>query len=453
MSNGFEKFDDYFKQGLEDFEQTPPPQIWEQIAPELPVYTPTPFYTQKRVWAGIAVCMLLLLSSTLYFFNNYSIEASFNIHPKNTQEHTSFSHINISPTNSNSTSKRTHDLLGENCEEAASQNLLASTDPNVVVSKVAKDNSLFTPTSNAGKAHFYKPALFNNLLGANLGFTVSQSKPIVVINSSSDIDANVSSEKIQNQSTLVSKRTTIPYLATLQSIPQKDLKNTALAQKEPNLQPKLKTLASSTAKTTGFSVGAFAQYQNVWTLNKAPKESAKNGYTKYSPGYGYAYGFSLSYDFSNTTGIQAEWIVNSSVSQNAEYHDGGNVYYGKSQGQYMQFPVLFKYKKTKQSKLTNQAVVLNHLVGLQYGYLKSSPSILLNNTENPTSDEFRIDNNFGLVLGMGYDVYLSPRTMFSLAARTSFNRRINSFHKFINETHPNINVLFGVQASMKYRFK
>lgn len=455
MNNGYEKFDEIFKDGLEDYQVSPPVGLWDKIAPEIPVATPIPIYKQPRFWTAASIFMLLLLSSTAYFFSNYSIE----INPKDELDKKLELKEDTETTTPNETALLQHQEKAT-ALMATVANTITTTPITSLSKQVAttskdvetqnnsdKQNSTFNSKNN--KAKVSKALLFNNLSDfkpsfESKNFIAYMPKENNVVTNKQTFSNSTTSTAFASASTGVQTSEAQASQKALTPFELKEIENEHLALTQPSSKASNPILPPTINKVSGFHVGTFSQYHGVFTLNKIANAANKSDMTIYHPGSGYAYGISMGYDFKNNTGIQAEWVVNASMVQQAEYQG----YIQNKINEYAQFPVLFKYRKAHQSRLTKNTMVLNHLIGIQYGYLKSSQT----NGISSTSDEFQVDNNLGLVLGMDYDVYLGSSTLFSLGVRSSFNRRINTFSKIINETTPNINVLFGIQAGIKYRF-
>lgn len=449
MNNGYEKFDEVFKNGLQDYQVSPPVGLWDKIAPEIPaaVTPPTPIYKQPRFWTAASIFMLLLLSGTAYFFSNYSIE----INPIDESEEKLEFKEDTETTPPNETALLQHHEQATALMAMVDNTLalpITTTSTNQVSTPVKTQNNSYkqntTLNSNNNTASFNKALLFNQLLGFTpsfesrnfIAYTPKENKNNTV-ETFSTVTESAASASTSIQVLQAFQKALTPFEAT-------HIEGEDLALTQPVSKSSIEILPPAMKNVSGFHIGTFSQYHGVFTLNKIANAANKNEMITYHPGSGYAYGVSLGYDFNNNTGIQAEWVVNASMVQQAEYQG----YIQNKINEYAQFPVLFKYRKAHQSRLTKNTMVLNHLIGFQYGYLKSSQT----NGISSTSDEFQVDNNLGLVLGMDYDVYLGNSTLFSLGVRSSFNRRINSFSKIINETTPNINVLFGIQAGIKYRF-
>lgn len=165
-----------------------------------------------------------------------------------------------------------------------------------------------------------------------------------------------------------------------------------------------------------------------------------------------AYGFKLGYDFSKDFGIQAEWILRSTLGQNYTYYPAHSREEKKQELQltYSQFPVTLKYRKYHFSSLTNQPVVVNYTAGVQYGMLKSAH--LPTNNSRLVDDIYK-NGNWGFVLGVDYDIYFNKNYFLSLGARSTLSTAANSFTDVQIPTAQTSNhLLFGVHMGLNYRF-
>lgn len=200
----------------------------------------------------------------------------------------------------------------------------------------------------------------------------------------------------------------------------------------------------------GFHVSPVVGVNNTWILNSEPYESPTGNSIDYKPKFGAFYGFSVGYDFSSSSGIQLDYIVNSSEGQsyrlngeNGELNENINL-------NYTRIPLVFKYKVNTTSSLSSPST-LNYLLGLQYGRLNSV--IIDKEIDFHTPEDFT-KHEWGVVFGLEYDMYIGRNYFVSLGGRGSVNTDVHNFPFFANnELNSPYNLFFGVTARFNYRLK
>ena len=75
MKDERNKMDEFFKEGLGDFNPTPPPDLWERIDAALPPATQAPvapWISRRVVYLGLAALIITGISVLWYFVDNNS---------------------------------------------------------------------------------------------------------------------------------------------------------------------------------------------------------------------------------------------------------------------------------------------------------------------------------------------------------------------------------------------
>jgi len=202
----------------------------------------------------------------------------------------------------------------------------------------------------------------------------------------------------------------------------------------------------------GFHFGATSAFNNTWILSKKGAISNSENEIGYKPYYGGQYGVTMGYNFGNNYGLQLDWIINSDHGQNFSEVINGKETTSSIKLNYMHIPVLFKYKWNQFSQLTKKPVILNYIFGVQYSALKSVAS-QVDDSVISLSDLQR-DHDWGVVIGLDYDIFLSRNYYVSVGARSTYGSDFGSFGPMFNKTASTKtdNLSVGLTASMNYMF-
>ena len=202
----------------------------------------------------------------------------------------------------------------------------------------------------------------------------------------------------------------------------------------------------------GAHLGPVMRFNNTWIFNQNTHGEFGKSELAYRPDFGYEYGLHVGLDFNESLGIQMEWISNSVQGQ--QYED--NLYSGHTTREvdlvYTKFPLMLKYKKARLSPRTQNLIVRNYVLGMQYAQLQSA-----NITTNEVSEESlqRFDRNeVSAILGLEYDIFLGKHLFFSIGGRASVGGSdINSLRNRIwNEGYrKSHNILLGLHSGLNYK--
>ncbi len=200
--------------------------------------------------------------------------------------------------------------------------------------------------------------------------------------------------------------------------------------------------------------GTFGSVHNNWLLaNEGLSSAVNNKGLDQMLDFGHAYGFVLGYDITKNFGLQAEWIIKSHQGQKFDTYNAAKrtrQFETDINLVYSQFPLLFKYRRSRYSGLTKQPIVTNWSAGVQYGVLRSAEI----NADNPIFQQDLLkQSSWGWVFGVDYDIYLSKNYFVTLGARSSLSTTSDSFNqlRFPGPNRTN-NLLFGLRGGISYRF-
>ncbi|MEZ5013481.1 MAG: outer membrane beta-barrel protein [Chitinophagales bacterium] len=166
--------------------------------------------------------------------------------------------------------------------------------------------------------------------------------------------------------------------------------------------------------------------------------------------FGVSKGLVLGYNFSNRVGIQTGYYYHSSLGQNYVMSEGGEITQKTLSLTYDQIPVLAKLKVGHVSDFTHQPIVMNYTIGMQYGLL-TGYRIPQERRYESTENLFKKDE-WSVVLGLDYDIYLQDRMFITLGARGTIGTDISSHIEPLND-YAKRNFTFGLHGSLNYMFR
>lgn len=508
--HNFDQFDEAFKDKLGNHQMMPPTDLWENIESELPA--PKKAFQKWEFWGGnlIGLSSLILL---LFFFANYSIQINPKQEKNQVVEPISQNaNSELNPLRN----RQIDIGIKENLREFLAVNTLEipnSTIENIVANT---NNEPLEKEEKKEKTQLVEHSINDNQPTnlqetSTIKSTINEEDKKLVL-SWLDFLQDLMDYRKNHYSLFKHTKLTPPLLAIVNDVaedvavdsgiktaysnqtqePIQDLVQTNInrninLRNTNNLPKSLKPVQpvlinggknNVSAKSNGWFAGSFYQYQGSFAVSRpgdvdlnteqmdietpvddlaidnvanATNTSNTNTTNADGPIFGNAYGLAVGYNFNKRFGIQTEWV---DVTQADEYQytiEDDQQQFVQVKYRYMQIPVLLKYRY-QLNKNVRRPMMLNHLLGVQYGYLKSS-DLTINELEEPVIKDGAIDrNNWGLVVGMDYDMYLSPKTSLSLGARSTFSKNFNSLTEFINFNAPSFDVLVGVNASFRYSF-
>lgn len=197
----------------------------------------------------------------------------------------------------------------------------------------------------------------------------------------------------------------------------------------------------------GFYVGATGSYNQVSLLEYG---NQFKGTRPIQPSlkFGLARGVKMGYNFSNSFGIEAEYVYNAEQGQNYVMSEDGEIVQKTLSLSYDLIPVVAKVKVGRVSKITNQPIVLNYTAGVQYGILRDARMPQDKRYEESAEELFK-PNDFSLVLGLEYDIHVQENLIVSAGARGTFSNDISTHIEPLDD-YAKRNFVFGLRAGISY---
>jgi hypothetical protein len=206
----------------------------------------------------------------------------------------------------------------------------------------------------------------------------------------------------------------------------------------------------------GFHIGVKGEFNNTWILVTQPSSLTRAASTQinYKIDAGIAYGFLAGYDFNNKFGVQMEYHL---VSQVAQRYEVTPQYTLKDKTtrlklNYNHIPLLFKFKWHPLKGVEQKPVVMDYMVGVQYGWLKST-DLSAPTTNSSEADYIKKQINlteWDLVAGINYDFYLNKNMFLSMGGRATYGSNLkNLFNSNLNEKSRNVTL--GIELGMHYK--
>ena len=205
-------------------------------------------------------------------------------------------------------------------------------------------------------------------------------------------------------------------------------------------------------KLNGFYAGPTVNYNSTSILNQNTYGAYRDFELKYEYDFGTAYGVALGYNFKNKFGIQIGCIFNSKQGQ--KYGDVIDLKYVTREVNlnYTHIPLLFKFKK-QIGGFDKNPVMLNFNIGGQYGHLKSA-EIVMNKTESFRAEERFKKQEFGLILGLESDIFITDNVFITIGTNASISSNINEKGWEAKDDYgKSHNMLFGLNLGLNYYLK
>lgn len=179
---------------------------------------------------------------------------------------------------------------------------------------------------------------------------------------------------------------------------------------------------------------------------------------RFAPTFGIALMLQSGYNFNNRWGIEGAWIIHSQEGQRYKYLPTNNrttslEYIQKHVSfNYMQFPLLVRYKLQGWSGITESPFFVNYSLGVQYGRLLSYS--VDESKERVSNQNLFGKNEYALVAALDYDFISRKSTFVTVGLRTSLGSNL-----FVKDTPENLefddphNFLLGVHAAVNFSLK
>ena len=209
------------------------------------------------------------------------------------------------------------------------------------------------------------------------------------------------------------------------------------------------------ADAAGFYLG-FGQTFNSTFIVDAKAYHDEN--LRFAPTFGIALMLQSGYNFNNKWGIEGAWIIHSQEGQRYKYLPTNNrttslEYIQKHISfNYMQFPLLVRYKLQGWSGITESPFFVNYSLGVQYGRLLSYS--VDESKERVSNQNLFRKNEYALVAALDYDFISRKSSFVTVGIRTSLGSNL-----FVKDTPENLefddphNFLLGVHAAVNFSLK
>jgi hypothetical protein len=120
---------------------------------------------------------------------------------------------------------------------------------------------------------------------------------------------------------------------------------------------------------------------------------------------------------------------------------------------YSHIPLLFKFKWHPLKGVEQKPVVMDYMIGIQYGWLKSKDLTEVVSTNEPGANYIKKQVNlteWDLVGGVNYDIYLNERFFVSMGGRATYGSNLrNLLNENINQKSRNVTL--GIEMGLHYK--
>ncbi len=203
----------------------------------------------------------------------------------------------------------------------------------------------------------------------------------------------------------------------------------------------------------GWHIGVKGEFNNTWILVNPPSTGTSMVQLNYKIDAGLAYGLLAGYDFNNKFGFQIEYHLVSQMAQRYEISSQYAAKNGSIRLNYNHIPLLFKFKWHPLKGVEQKPVVMDYMVGVQYGWLKSTTKPNLIYTAIPGSDYINQQVNlteWDFVTAVNYDMYLNDRFFISMGGRATFGGNVK---KLVNDniSAKSKNLTLGLEVGLHYK--
>jgi hypothetical protein len=194
-----------------------------------------------------------------------------------------------------------------------------------------------------------------------------------------------------------------------------------------------------------FIVGASFSNANTWLLNNDTYTGLRAGTLNQALfSFGKSYNLFLGYNISTNYCLQTEWFINN--AQNQQYIDYTNGHHVSRnlEANYTQLNILMKKKNEVFYSGGKLHVSFNYLAGLNYSYVKSftqKTDEMISSVKN----EYQ-NNQYGLILGLEYQIYITPSWIICTGARTNIG--LQNIYKGNDKTY---NSSIGINIGVGYQ--
>lgn len=203
----------------------------------------------------------------------------------------------------------------------------------------------------------------------------------------------------------------------------------------------------------GFYFGNSFTLNNSWLLNHDTKNGLnKNSLDDVNLYFGTSYALLSGYNFSDKFSAQAEWMVYNKQGQKYIDYNEGHQTTRDELLDYCQFNFMVKKKTTRMAFNATTPLSFFKLAGIHYSILKSAKDVI--NNETISAQGSYTNNNYGVILGFGYEAILKNHWLVSTSLRMDAGLKniyagSPAMPSQFNRTY---NSSLGMQLSLAYLF-
>ncbi|MGB3076616.1 MAG: outer membrane beta-barrel protein, partial [Chitinophagales bacterium] len=174
---------------------------------------------------------------------------------------------------------------------------------------------------------------------------------------------------------------------------------------------------------------------------------------RFTPTFGMAIMVQSGYNFNNKWGVEGAWVIHSQEGQRYKYLPEDNRTTSLEYNQkhvsfnYMQFPVLMRYKVQGWSGITETPFFVNYSLGVQYGRMITYS--VDESKERVSNQNLFRKNEYAVVAALDYDFISRKAAFFTIGLRTSIgsNLFVKDTPEYLEFDDPH-NFLLGVHAAV-----
>lgn len=200
----------------------------------------------------------------------------------------------------------------------------------------------------------------------------------------------------------------------------------------------------------GFYIGPYVGVNNNWLTKVSKRKNSNNQNMDYDIQFGAIYGISTGYDFNERWGLVVEWTYSSAEGQKFKEIKEGVKTEKEIKLDYLKMPMLVKYRTSFLSPSSSKPISMNVLFGGHYSYLRSKNTFIDN--QLAFFDQKYNVHQWGLQVGLDFDIYLTQRLFITTGARTGFGANLLGFPRPYgkNDKDP-LSYQTGVYTKLQFR--
>lgn len=428
------KFDQTFRDKLEEVEHKPPSSNWDAIELELPAKKS--FLWTGRYWTILVLSAFLIgsLSYTLNWHQQDLAEADRSVGGMMGEPLASLASLEAIPLTSefSQLSISQSPSLASRAASFAGLNLINSVTSSETVAKSNNSNQLLLAS---------EPAILSGPAETSAkSFAASETRANESGNELTLVEHSVSrmvDSGNQNE-------TAILPLAELPLSIDSEEEVLQIASPAP-----IKKIAK--LKSRGLFFGAVGQYYYSKVLNASTNLNKQN-ITRLRTSQ-HAMGLRFGYNFSTQLSVVGEYHFHAQQGQRYQsFNRGAEEDVNLS---LVQIPVYMEIRKYLGAGLTGLPILLNSRLGFQYSRLQSANiNVAYRAASNTNAEDFLMKHYLGVTMGTGADFYLSQNIYFSLGLHGVVYRDLTGLQEMSKTlTTNNYHLNFGANASLNFRLK